>query len=103
MLELGDDESDEDSSSRCIEPSDGDKSRIKAELIQYLHLEENRTSKLKDIRAYLLEKGYRVAENRVKALLSEVCKVTDKKAGFVLKDQFENDVDRKIPRKRFKD
>lgn len=38
VLELGDDESDEDSSSRCIEPSDGDKSRIKAELIQYLHV-----------------------------------------------------------------
>lgn len=104
VLELGDDESEEESSSRCIEPSDGDKGRIKAELIQYLHVEENRTSKLKDIRSFLLEKGYRVAENRVKTLLSEICKVTDKKSGFVLKDQFENDYDRsRNPRKRFKE
>jgi hypothetical protein len=44
-----------------------------------------------------------VAENRVKALLGEVCKVTDKKAGFVLKEHFENDYDRKAPRKRLKD
>jgi hypothetical protein len=35
-----------------------------------------------------MERGYRVAENRIKTLLGEVCKVADKKAGFVLKDQF---------------
>jgi hypothetical protein len=44
-----------------------------------------------------------VAENRIKTLLGEVCKVGDKKTGFVLKDQFENDYDRKIPRKRLKE
>jgi hypothetical protein len=44
-----------------------------------------------------------VAENRVKTLLAEICKVTDKKTGYVLKDQFENDFDRKNPRKRVKD
>lgn len=38
VIQLGDDESEEESSSKCIEPSDGDKGRIKAELIQYLHI-----------------------------------------------------------------
>jgi hypothetical protein len=62
MLELGDEDSgDDSSSSKCIEPSDGDKGRIKAELIQYFHTEDNRMSKLKEIRVYLLERGYKIA------------------------------------------
>jgi hypothetical protein len=62
VLQLGDEESsDNESSSKCVEPSDGDKGRIKAELIQYLHTEVNRMSKLKDIRIYLQQNGYKIA------------------------------------------
>lgn len=39
VLKLGNsDSSSNQSSSKCVEPSDGDKGRIKAELIQYLHI-----------------------------------------------------------------
>lgn len=107
MLQLGDgDSSSDQSSSKCVEPSDGDKGRIKAELIQYLHVESNRTSKLKEIRAYLQERGFKIAEARVKSLLGEICKVSsDKKAGFILKDQYieKDDYERKAPKKKVKE
>ena len=35
-----------------------------------------------------MERGYQVAENRIKMLLGEVCKVPDKKGCYVLKEQF---------------
>jgi len=46
-------------------------------------------SKVKDIRTYLQNKGFKIAENRIKNILGEICKPgADKKAGFVLKDQY---------------
>jgi hypothetical protein len=63
MLDLGDgdSDSDDDSSSKCIEPSEIEKGRIKGELIQYFHVESNRKAKLKDIRIFLANRGYKVS------------------------------------------
>lgn len=61
---------------------------------------------MKEIRAYLQERGFKIAEARVKSLLGEICKVSsDKKAGFILKDQYieKDDYERKAPKKKVKE
>ena len=93
--------------SKCFEPSDGDKGKIKSELVEFLYYEENRFAKLKDVRYYLQGKGFKISENQVRQLLSDICKssVTDRKTGFILKDNYLNkeDYERKNPRKKVKD
>jgi hypothetical protein len=70
VLELGDGDSDSSgNSSKCIEPSEIEKGRIRGELIQYFHVESNRKSKIKDIKAFLSERGHKVSEARIKSLI----------------------------------
>lgn len=73
-----------------MEPSDGDKGNIKTELINYLHIEDNKFSKIKDLKAYLQNKGHKISEYGLKQLLTDVCKTnpSDRKSGFILKDIF---------------
>ena len=48
MIDIGkDDYFNSEDSSKCIEPSEVDKGKIKGELIGYLHIEENQKSKHK--------------------------------------------------------
>jgi hypothetical protein len=74
--------------------------------MHYFHVDENRFSKLKDIKSYLRDKGHKISENNLKIMLGEICKtnVPDKKVGFVLKDHFfqQEEYDRRNPKKRLK-
>jgi hypothetical protein len=48
LIDFGDDDdSYSGDSSKCIEPSEVDKGKIKGELVNYLHIEDNQRSKLK--------------------------------------------------------
>lgn len=109
VLDLGGDSANDGESSssheKCFEPSEGDKGKIKAELIQYLHDEDKRMAKLKDIRFFLRTKGFKIAENRIKQILSDICKpMSDKKTGYVLKDMYveRDEYERRNPRKKNK-
>jgi hypothetical protein len=68
LNESGEDDNDSNDS-KCVEPTEGVKGDIKTVLIQYFHTEENRFSNLKRTREFLREKGHKISENGLKALL----------------------------------
>ena len=47
--------------SKCVEPSEGDKGNIKTELANFLHVEDNKFAKLKEIRSFLMNRGFKVS------------------------------------------
>lgn len=51
------------------------------------------------------KKGFKISEGRIKALLGDICiPGTDKKTGYVLKEQYfsKDEYERKNPRKKVK-
>ena len=49
---------------------------------------KNRNCKPKDVKMHLAEVGFKVAENRVRKMMNDVCRDIDRKNGYQLKEVF---------------
>ena len=52
---------------------------------------KNRYCKPKDMKQHLQRQGYKVAENRVRKMMNEVCRDSDRKSGYLLKEIYLHD------------